>query len=441
VRFPYGGSGVLISRTDGLYTLITASHVVQESDRKYFVKTPDGQQHEAVQVRSLQKAIKDPDLAIVQFRSDQSYPIAILASSPQVSVPSVIFVSGFPAFQDSTNPMAEFSPGQVTSFLPSRPQGYAIHYNASTWKGMSGGPVFDKAGRVTAIHGQGGTTNIGTINTHLKGGQEEENLIKTGFNSAIPIITFLNHLPKEVLQESDLKLDSSAIEETDFTDNNPLVQGLMQYEQGDRQAAMQSYNIAIKATPKNAEVFFQRGLLLQEEGDLKSALSDYAIAINLNPKHINAHYNRAIIRSKLKDTQGAIQDYSRAIAIDPGLAAAYNNRGRLLTSQNDFEQAIRDFDRALKLEPKRANTLLNRGLARYKQGDLQGAIKDYTKAIQTKPDYAKAYGNRAAAQAKLKNRKAAIEDYQAAADLFLDQGAIEDYQQAIELVQRAKQSL
>ncbi|MBN3940278.1 tetratricopeptide repeat-containing serine protease family protein [Nostoc sp. NMS9] len=438
-----GGSGVIIAKQGDIYTVLTANHVVRDTDRSYRVKINKDENYPVEEVNRLQTDANYPDLAIVKFRSPKNYTVATLANIPQITVPSMIFVCGFPAFEDPTNRTAEFSRGDVSSFNPARSQGYAIHYTAPTWKGMSGGPVFDVSGRVVGIHGQGGDTNVGMVKTTTssKSDSSEDNLIKTGFNSAIPITTFLEQLPKIALKKADLQLDNSVIETPEAISIDPYSQGLVKYEAGDRQGAVIAYNQALKANSENADAYFQRGLIQHEMGDLKGAIADYTHAIKINPKYANAYYNRAIIRAEIGDSDGAIADYSQVINLEPGPASALNNRGRLLSFSGQQQEAILDFNQALKFEPKRPNTYLNRGLAHYRLKDFEGAIADYTLAITYKPDYAKAYGNRGAAYAKLRNREAAIKDFQQAANLFLEQELIDDYEKALIQLEKAKREL
>jgi serine protease Do len=435
-----GGSGVLISREGDLYTVLTANHVVAETDRKYTIKIGKDSPQIAFKVHRLQSQARNLDLALVQFKSSKVYSVATLAKLPKEATSYPIFVYGFPSFNDQTLRSPEFSPGNITSFNASRPQGYAVHYSAGTWKGMSGGPVFDMAGRVIAIHGQGGDTNIGVVSSRRRG-VEEENLMKTGFNSAIPVDFFLEKLPVDILVNSSLKIDDSMIEDIKTIKTTSYTTGVAQYDQGDFKGALQSFHLELKENPGNADAYFQRGVLLHEMDDLRAATLDYTQAIRINPMHVNARYNRALIRSKVGDLGGAIEDYSKVLKQNSSLASAYNNRGRLLGGIGQYQLAIEDFNSALKLEPKRANTYVNRGLIRYRLKDIKGAIADYTVAISLQPDYAKAYGNRGSAYAQIKDRDAAIRDFQEAANLFMDQGLLDDYDMALMNLQRAKQNL
>ena len=67
---------------------------------------------------------------------------------------------------------------------------------------MSGGPVFDSDGRVIGLHGQG---EFGFAQTS----SGEVAPIKTGFNAAVPINTFIAKLVAAGINKSELKVDNT----------------------------------------------------------------------------------------------------------------------------------------------------------------------------------------------------------------------------------------
>jgi serine protease Do len=101
------GSGVIIHRQGDLYTVITNRHVVCKvrpercSDRdihsSYRLKTSDGRIYQVAQ--SNIKLLKDDagkflDLAIVQFRSNRSYPVAQVADPGSLKVDDDVYTAG-----------------------------------------------------------------------------------------------------------------------------------------------------------------------------------------------------------------------------------------------------------------------------------------------------------------------------------------------------------
>jgi tetratricopeptide (TPR) repeat protein len=225
--------------------------------------------------------------------------------------------------------------------------------------------------------------------------------------------------------------------------------GVVRNELGDKQGAIDDYNLAIKINPNDALAYYNRGNVRDELGDKPGAIDDYNLAIKINPNYAEAYNNRGNVRNELGDKQGAIDDYNLAIKINPNLAEAYNNRGNVRYDLGDKPGAIDDYNLAIKINPNYAEAYNNRGNVRYDLGDKQGAIDDYTLAIKINPNDAQAYYNRGNVRYDLGDKPGAIDDYNLAIkinpnlaqayynrgivryDLGDKQGAIDDFNLAI----------
>lgn len=192
-----GGSGVIIDKKGDTYTVLTANHVVCEDisttqvncarDLRYTIGTYTGQEYPVnIKTRRIfqQHRTKDPDLATVTFEAKEDYPVAQLGNSDEVQIGTDIIVTGFPSIfgKRGTGRNYTATVGKVVSKNPDALEGYSLVYNANTFIGNSGGPVFDSNGQVIAIHGLADATGSG----------ENPSPIKTGFNAGIPINTFLS---------------------------------------------------------------------------------------------------------------------------------------------------------------------------------------------------------------------------------------------------------
>ncbi|MFB8794003.1 MAG: tetratricopeptide repeat-containing serine protease family protein [Microcoleus sp.] len=334
------GSGVIIAKNGKTYTVLTVNHVVEKADVKYTVRTSIGKNYPATSVTRLQIAQTDADLAVVKFESPEEYPVATIADSDQAVIGTQIFVYGYPAtgglFGAEREP--ELSPGLVTSRPHNRPEGYTLRYQAVTWSGMSGGPVFDSEGRVIGLHGQG---EFGFAQTS----SGEVAPIKTGFNAAVPINTFIAKLVAAGMNKSELKVD-----------NTPAIQGPVS-----------------SANPPDAQAYYFRGLSRLDQGDAWEAIADFNKALasksNYTPElYFNIGNARTLI-SSVDSTRGpsAIQAYTRAIEANAGFADAYYNRALAHLENKDKPQAIADFQKAAEL---------------YKQGGRTSAYLDARKRIE-----------------------------------------------------------
>jgi tetratricopeptide (TPR) repeat protein len=185
------GSGVIIARSGNTYYVLTAKHVLATPD-EYNVVTSNGRKFK-IDYDQVKK-LANLDLAVVQFTSNENFPIAQLGNSEQVSQGDNIFVSGFPAMSDGPNRDShQVTDGRITGFRRGDATGYELTYSSPTGSGMSGGPVFNASGRVIGIHGRGAANQEGG---------------KIGINMGIPIHLFLRQAPQAGLNIQQLGLRS-----------------------------------------------------------------------------------------------------------------------------------------------------------------------------------------------------------------------------------------
>ena len=115
-----------------------------------------------------QDNVKGIDLAIISFTSSKNYAVASLGDASTVKIGDRVYISGWPDPEleqaqagQSVRPVSRrqrrLAWGSVGAKLSpdARNQGYSIFYTDCTRAGMSGGPVFDKDGRLVGNHGLG----------------------------------------------------------------------------------------------------------------------------------------------------------------------------------------------------------------------------------------------------------------------------------------------
>ena len=212
-----GGSGVIIAKRGNVYTVLTANHVVISEALEYSIRTYLGKTYPITQIQRLTKQYQDIDLALVQFQSEDLYPVAALGDSNAAMIGSNMFVSGYPLpIAIGIDRKLEFTAGIISSRLQYAPLGYTLRYQAVTRRGMSGGPVFDEEGMLIGIHGQGDT--VGTVTSPVTGQIEE---LKTGLNSAIPINKFKDLLSRRGADNFDIL--NSISPKTTATSTQPFI--------------------------------------------------------------------------------------------------------------------------------------------------------------------------------------------------------------------------
>jgi tetratricopeptide (TPR) repeat protein len=464
------GSGVIIHRTGDLYTLITNRHVACGSrscrlptQQIYQLGTSDGQRYR-VPVTSVKLMSGDLDLAIVQFRSNRSYPVAQVAEPGSLKVDDAVHTAGFPVGQGWL-----FEAGQAKAVVNKRlvgdGGGYTVVYDAETLPGMSGGGAFDRDGRLVAVHGYGDRFTENTQAEEVSSTDIVKNEVnsKIGYNRGIPVrwvveglgelgILVGNRQPLSQIRIGNPTVAATA-DEFFIAGFNKFVDPGQDFQAGRREAVAQ-FNQAVALNPRYTIAYFMRAIVKNLLNDPQGALADYNQGISLNPKSATAYYNRGLLEDeKLNDPQGALADYNQAISLNPKFAAAYSNRGLLKYEKlNDPRGALADYNQAISLNPKFAAAYGNRGnLKKNLLNDAQGALADYSQAISLNPKLATAYYNRGNLKTdKLNDPKGALADYNQAislnpkyADAYYNRGnlkvqklndprgALADYNQAI----------
>lgn len=200
------GSGVIISKNGDTYYVLTAYHVVknrenQNGQMNYQIVTHDKERHQ-LNYETVKPLPNNVDLAVIEFNSDEDYPVATLANSDLVTEGTPVFVSGWPrpgaVSRETGQLIRQFTDGRVSTILSQPTRGYQMGYTNITLGGMSGGPVLDAGGRVVAIHGMADTEDPSRIGLEASepDAQKLSQLLKTDFNYAIPIGTYLKLAPQ-----------------------------------------------------------------------------------------------------------------------------------------------------------------------------------------------------------------------------------------------------
>ena len=158
--------------------------------------------------------------------------------------------------------------------------GYGLVYSNSTLPGMSGGPVINEDGKVIGVHGRGDTTNEeSTPNPNVR--------VKTGFNLAIPIATYISW-------KGNVASPNTPVE----SPNTP---------------------IASSRKEKKRMIILSKGKENTRKGIIKGLCYTDRCILSLNEDYAYAYYNRGIARQKSGDDLGAVKDYSKALRINPNL--------------------------------------------------------------------------------------------------------------------------
>ncbi len=423
------GSGVIIGHSGKGYTVLTAAHVVTGTD-SFTIQTGDGLQYTLKNIQRLPNL----DMAIVQFDSSSSYPTARLGNSDQMGLTSSVYVAGFPKpGQNITVPVLAVTNGEIAQVIPanSARDGYGFSYTNSTRAGMSGGPVFNAAGEVIAIHGRkeseagGGATtgawvNLGIPINRYKAGSSQI-ATESGVDSQ-----------KEAQRQAALEAQRKAQQQVQLEAQQKA------QEQAQRQAALDAQRKSQEQSQRQAALETQRKS--QEQAQRQATLDAQRKSQANTQQQSKRTSARAILGSAAPFSAPFVP--SRPAAITSTRQVCENIRINTIIVPRCRTETVNQRPESTSdtVPSDRSGTYVNSGNDRVAKGNYQRALEDYTNAIQGNSELAIAFFNRGLAFYNLDQKDRAIADFSKAADLFRSQGDSEKLQKTQDILQALTQA-
>lgn len=105
--------------------------------------------------------------------------------------------------------------------------------------------------------------------------------------------------------------------------------------------------------PKRLD-YLSEALTLERQGDYDAALTSYRLALRDNPNEPKIHMNMAIAFSRTGRHEEAIRSYRRALEIAPELSGAHYGLAFLLLKRDERDEAVRHLEAFLERPPKGA---------------------------------------------------------------------------------------
>lgn len=97
--------------------------------------------------------------------------------------------------------------------------------------------------------------------------------------------------------------------------------------------------------------YLSEALALERQGDYDAALTSYRLALRDQPNDPRILQNMAIAYSKTGRLEEAIRTYRRALELDPSLSGAHYGLGFLLLRRGDSEGAAKHLQAFLETPP------------------------------------------------------------------------------------------
>lgn len=167
-------------------------------------------------------------------------------------------------------------------------------------------------------------------------------------------------------------------------------------KRADRAAdAIDELRRAIDIEPR-AEAYYTLGVIEWQQGNLDAAVTALRAAIAAEPRHADAHFTLGTVLGARGDAQAAADALRRAIALRPDLWSAHYTLGRILQSAGDERQAQVHFAEAENIRRRRAveqeaSVWTATGIQKLENADPSGAIDHFRRAIAIFEEYAPAH--------------------------------------------------
>jgi tetratricopeptide (TPR) repeat protein len=123
------------------------------------------------------------------------------------------------------------------------------------------------------------------------------------------------------------------------------------FEQEEFEQAIEQFNKALEADPKDPVTFYHRGLAYEELEEFDEAIADFTDVLRLEPRNAMAYYHRGNSYRLSGQNDRAIADTTKALRLDPRLALAYRNRSLAYAAIGERDRARADYEEAIRLDP------------------------------------------------------------------------------------------
>src|SRR5437867_6659742 len=133
--------------------------------------------------------------------------------------------------------------------------------------------------------------------------------------------------------------------------------------------------------PDNAEEHRKKGALLNEQGNYDAAIPEFHLALRLMPDLARAHLGLGAALQGKGDLDGAIAEYRTVLGVHPDDPDAHNNLGTALQRKGDLEGAIAEYRTALRYRPDDVLSHFNLAPALSAHGQTNEPITEYLAVI------------------------------------------------------------
>lgn len=165
------------------------------------------------------------------------------------------------------------------------------------------------------------------------------------------------------------------------------VDGVRYFQQGQYPVALQRFDAAMTADPKNPDTYYNKaavmhrmGLVNRDQNSLTQAESLYQQALSLNPNHVDAHRGLAVLLTETGRVPQAFDLMKAWAGRSPTNADARVELARLYEEYGDPRSAETTLNDALAIDINNWRAHAALGRLREQSGDFGQALQNYERA-------------------------------------------------------------
>jgi len=167
--------------------------------------------------------------------------------------------------------------------------------------------------------------------------------------------------------------------------------GIVYFNSGRYNLALQQFNRVINALPNFDKPYFGRGLIYEKQKKYDEAIADFKKVAEFNPNDYKAFYYLGKISVINKDYKKAEEYLNKARKLNPEFAPTFYELGNIYYNQNRYRKCIEYYKEAAKLDNNNALYHLKLGDSYYRSQIYYNALNEIDAAIALRPNDANAY--------------------------------------------------
>ncbi|KPK44277.1 MAG: hypothetical protein AMJ65_03530 [Phycisphaerae bacterium SG8_4] len=139
---------------------------------------------------------------------------------------------------------------------------------------------------------------------------------------------------------------------------------------------------------RGAQHYLRRAAAAESEGDLQAAIGFYKVAVSVAPFDINALLRLGQLQAFSAEPEQALESFSRVLGLEPGNAIANYFFGTLLEQRGEDAEARNYYERALETEPGLLEPRFQLANSLMRAGEYQDAAGNYAQIAQSQQENA-----------------------------------------------------